>query len=680
MLEAMGMALVNLADPQVLLFITAGCFIGLFVSLMPGIGDLTAIALLLPLVVGLSPESSLSFIMGELAVGGVAGSITAILVAIPGDGPSIVTVLDGYPMNQKGQGARAIGASVFASVYGALGSVLIVMFLVMLIRPIVLNFGSAELFMMITLGLSFVILLSGKALLKGLIAAGIGVILSMIGFDPRSGMSRFTFDILFFYEGIALAVLGLGLFGVAVMYETLSEGEATISMTKELPKWRDVMSGVWDVFHHWRIFWMGAALASIIGTIPGLGRMTAAWVSYGLAKRLSKNPEEFGKGCIEGVIAPGAADNSTAAGSLLTSLTFGVPGSSTMALFLGAVIMAGLVPGPALVREHLDMVYLLIFGIALANIIGGSITLFTANQLAKIAFVPMDYLFPGLMALIAVAAFVTQGSVLTMIPLIFGAALGIAMRKFKYPLGPLILAFVLGHLFEYYLFNALDFWGPLFFLRPICVAIAVVIFALFGYKPLVRFIKQRRRGGRATSPIDDYSQDTETALGANDTKSHITGMRLQPSTYFALIIMAVMVALIGNALALPYIQSAVLPVIVGSLLFILSGIQVGKEILGKGVINAQKKPRQDAKHEYKQGMSLGVFAAWTLGFYLAIIVLGHLIAVPLFCLSYAKWHRKSWVSSVVSAVSITAFIYIVFPLAFKITLYPGIIFDVVSGG
>lgn len=492
MFEAMGIALVKLADPHVLLFITAGAFIGLFVSVMPGIGDLTAVALLLPLVAGLPPEYALSFIMGEIAVVGVAASITAILVAIPGEGPAIVTILDGYPLNRKGQGARAIGACVFGSMYGALGSVVITLALIMVVRPIVLSFGSAELLLMIILGLSFVAVLSGKSILKGLIAAGMGLILSLVGFVPRSGIARFTFGTTFLYEGIQLAVLGLGLFGVAVMYETLEEGEPTVSLTKKLPKLRDVLSGVRDVFHHWRIFWMSTVVATVIGVIPGLGRMAAAWVTYGLARQMSKNPEEFGTGRIEGVIAPGTAENATSAGALLTTLSFGVPGSAVMALFLGAVIMAGLTPGPALMRDHLDMVYLLIFGIAFANIIGGIITLFGASQLAKLAFVPMDYLFPGLMSLIVVCAFVTQDSMMTMIPLIFGSVLGIAMKKFDYALGPLVLAFVMGRIFEYYLFNALDFWGPLFFLRPIPVAIIVVIIAIFGCQPLVRFIRQRK--------------------------------------------------------------------------------------------------------------------------------------------------------------------------------------------
>ncbi len=222
--------------------------------------------------------------------------------------------------------------------------------------------------------------------------------------------------------------------------------------------------------------------------------MPAAWISYGLARQISKNPEEFGSGRIEGVIAPEAANNSTHAGALLTTLSFGVPWSAVMALFIGAMHMVGLIPGPALLRDHLDLVYLLVFGIGLANIIAGAIALFGASQLAKIAFAPMDFLFPGLIALIFVGAFATQGSIMTFIPLLIGGLLGITMKKFDYPLAPLIRGFVLGYLFEYYLFNSPDYWGPLFFLRPIPLAIMVILIGSYIFAPLRRVLLKPKRG------------------------------------------------------------------------------------------------------------------------------------------------------------------------------------------
>jgi len=496
MLESMQVALATLMEPQVLLFIFAGASLGLFVGAMPGISDLTMVAILLPLTFGLPPELGLSFLMGEIAAVGLADCILAILVSIPGEGPSIVTILDGYPLNRKGQGARAMGAGIFASIYGAFVSVALVLVLIMLIRPIVLAFGSAELVLMIVLGLSFIVALSGRSVVKGLIAGGLGLILSLVGFVARSGIARFTFGSTFFYEGINLAVIALGLFGIAVMMEVVLGGEASIGLSGTMPKLRDILRGVKDVFHHWRIFWMSAPVATIIGVIPGLGRMAASWITYGLAKQISKNPEEFGTGRIEGVIAPETANNSTSAGALLTTLSFGVPGSSVMALFAGALLMVGVIPGPALLHEHLDLVYLLIFGIALANLFAGPITLFGASQIAKLAFVPMDFLFPGLIAVIFVAAFATQQSIMTLIPLLLGGALGVVMKKFDYPLPPLILGIVLGKLFEYYLWNALDFRGPLFFLRPIPLAMIFIIIGLYSLGPLQRAWQRAKKGAR----------------------------------------------------------------------------------------------------------------------------------------------------------------------------------------
>jgi putative tricarboxylic transport membrane protein len=335
-----------------------------------------------------------------------------------------------------------------------------------------------------------VVVLSGKEILKGLIAAGLGLIISQIGFVARSGTSRFTFGSTFLYEGIALSVMGLGVFGVAVLYETLSEGEATITSYKELPKMRDVLSGVRDVFHHWRIFWMSTFVAAVIGVLPGVGRQAAAWTTYAIAQKMSKNPEEFGTGRIEGVIAPETANNATSAGDLLTTLAFGIPGSSVMALYLGALIMAGYTPGPQLMREHMDLVYILVIGIAIANIIGGAITLFGASQMAKLAFIDMDYMFPALISLIVVAAYVTQDSIMTMLPLVFGAFMGITMKKFGYPIGPMVLAFVMGDLFEYFLFNALDFWGPFFLLRPIPLTIIIGIVVIYFRDYVLRSLRR----------------------------------------------------------------------------------------------------------------------------------------------------------------------------------------------
>ncbi len=312
-----------------------------------------------------------------------------------------------------------------------------------------------------------------------------------VGMHTMTGIPRFTFGSVFLYGHFNLAVFIMGFFGLPEMIDLLTTGQASISrVEKGKIGFRDTLEGLKDVFRHWGLWLRSSLIGYFVGTIPGAGAGTAVWVAYGSAKQTSKTPEKFGTGCVEGVIAPEAADNAAAAGTLLTTMTFGIPASTSGAIFLGAFMLVGLVPGPAMVKDSLPLIFALLAGIAIANLIGGMICLGTASYLGKIAFVPTDFMFPIITSVILVAAVVTDGELLDLLTVLFSGLLGVCITKFGFSRAALSLGFVLGGLFEYYFLISLKLHGPLFFVKPSCLIMVGILVLLFGYRSLAARLKR----------------------------------------------------------------------------------------------------------------------------------------------------------------------------------------------
>ena len=480
-------------QPTVLLFMFIGVVVGMVVGLLPGLGALTTVAILLPMLWKLSPEISLSLLLAILPAAIIAGSVTAILINLPGEDISVATLIDGYPMNQRGEGGRAIAAGVTASMLGGLASVALAFAMIPVVVKTVLAFGFSELLFLIVMGLSFVATLTGGSTIKGLIGGALGILISLIGFHPVTAVPRFTFGSLFLYDGLNLAVMMMGLFGLSEMLDLILTGQSTIAKVEAAKvKFRDMMVGVNDVMKHWWLWLRSTVIGYVIGIIPGVGSSVAMWISYGQAKQSSKNPEEFGTGRVEGVIAPQSSSNAVTAGSLLTTMVFGIPGSAVMAVIMGAFFMVGIPPGLSLVTDHLDLVFTLLLGLALANVIGGVICLASTRYLTKIVFVHMDYLFPVIMVIIFVAAFVTKGTILDFITVMIAGFLGLVMKRLGYSRAALCLGFVLGRLFEHYLLGSLKLSGPTFFLTPISLLIIAITIVLYTYGPIKRLLLKRK--------------------------------------------------------------------------------------------------------------------------------------------------------------------------------------------
>jgi putative tricarboxylic transport membrane protein len=493
MLEAYGTALATLFQPLNLLIMLVAVAIGLIIGIIPGISGLVILPLILPFIFRIPAEVALILIVALTSVIFTGGSITAILLNIPGTPPNAATMLDGFPMTQKGEGGRAIGAAVTSSMVGGILPVFLALAMVPAIMPVIIAFGQPEMAMLVLLGISFLAALTGTSVVRGIISGMVGLLLSFVGYHAITGVNRFSFGITFLHDGIELVPLTMGLFGLSEMLHLVMKGQTAIVTKSVITRLADILVGMKDV---WRQKWLwlrSTIIGYIIGLIPGIGAEVAIWVCYGQAKQTSKHPEKFGTGIVEGVIAPEAANNAKEAGSLLTTMAFGIPGSTIMPILLAAFLIVGVTPGPGMMQEHLPLTLTLLLGIALANVIGGIICLFAAPFLVRIASIHLDFLVPGILVVILAGVYAVALSHMSFITVLAFGVLGLVMKKYGYSRPALLLGFVLGGLFENYTLLSIKIYGPLFFLRPIPLVLLIIIVLLLFYPYFRRLISGFRR-------------------------------------------------------------------------------------------------------------------------------------------------------------------------------------------
>lgn len=490
MLEAMLSGLLQVLSPQALGFMLLGVPIGLLIGAIPGLGGNLGLALLIPFTFGLDPIPGFALLLGMHAVVQTGGPIPSILFNAPGTGPAAATCLDGFPLAQQGKAGRAIGAALMASMVGGIIGALGMAVLLPIIRPIVLSFGPAEFFMLAVLGITFISAISGGSILKGLMIGGLGLMMSFVGMDPQTGVLRYTFGQLFLWEGVSLVAVVVGLFAGAEALELIIKGGTIVQ--GEAKVGTDVMEGVKDVFRHWWLTLRCSIIGYVIGIIPGLGGDVASWVSYGHATQTSKHPETFGKGNIEGVIGPEAANNSKEGGALIPTVVFGVPGSSGMAILLGAFIILGLTPGPPMLKDHLDVVWAMVWILVIANIIGAVGFLAVAKYFSLLTIVRASMLVPFILVFVMVGSFLAGNHVENLVLTVIMSLAGYFMKKYDYPRAPLILGLVLGEIAEVNLHISLRIWGWAFLMRPITfILLILTVFSVL--YPIWQGLKGRRR-------------------------------------------------------------------------------------------------------------------------------------------------------------------------------------------
>ncbi len=487
-LQAFNQGLINILPfttqgTETFLYMMLGMAIGFAVGILPGLGGATTLALMLPFIYNMEPTTAFAFLLGSNAVTATTGDITSVLFGVPGEGITAATIVDGHPMAKSGQAGRALGAALMSSLVGAVFGAFILALAIPIVSPLVLSIGSAEFFMLALLGITFVASLSGENVPKGLVAGGLGLVLAMVGLDPIESIPRFTLEgvlgednALFLWDGVSLISVTIGLFAIPEIIDLAVKG-SSIAGPNQPTKLGGVLEGVKDTFRHWKLVLRCSGIGAYIGLIPGMGGGPAQWLAYAHAVQSSPSKERFGKGAVEGVLGPGAANNSKEGGSLIPTLAFGVPGSVSMAILLGAFIIQGIVPGPDLLNpaKHLTLTFSMVWIIVVTNIITVAICFLFLNQLAKITFVKGTYLIPFLLLLVYLGGFATKNSFGDILLVLIFGALGWLMVKFDWQRPPLLLGLVLGGIAENNLFIASRIYGYTWLTHPGVIVIELII-------------------------------------------------------------------------------------------------------------------------------------------------------------------------------------------------------------
>jgi putative tricarboxylic transport membrane protein len=491
-------ALAIVGDPMRLMYLAAGVLMGLVLGIIPGLGGLIGLSILLPFTFGLDPFAAIAMMLGLSAVTVTSDSIPAVLFSVPGTIGSAATVLDGFPMAKKGEAGRALGACYTASVLGGLFGAFVLGVSVPVLRPLVLLIGSPELFAICVFGLSLVAGLSANAPLKGMSAVCIGISVAMIGEDAQTATLRWTLGTNYLWDGLPIVPFVLGIFALPEMCD-LAIARRAISGDTNVGSRFSQLEGARDVLRNWWLLLRCSSIGAVLGAVPGIGAAVIDWIAYGHAIRTEKGAAEtFGKGDVRGVIACECSNNAKEGGALIPTVAFGVPGSASMALMLSAFLIHDIVPGPEMLTKHLDVTYALVWSVAIANILGAGICFLFANQLAKIAIIRIGVLAPLIVGVVFVGVYQSSASWGDLIALMVFGVIGWIMKRMNWPRPPVILGFVLGALFERYMYISVQRYDFDWLGFPIVVAIMAV--GAYGMlSPIVRNIRRERRrfGGRA---------------------------------------------------------------------------------------------------------------------------------------------------------------------------------------
>ncbi|KKN65681.1 hypothetical protein LCGC14_0479060 [marine sediment metagenome] len=478
---------------EALLFCFIGVFLGTFVGALPGIGPLVAISVALPLTFGLDPTVALIMLAGIFYGAQYGGSITSILLNLPGTASTAVTALDGYPMTKSGRPGLALFINAAASFCGGSFAILLVMGFAPAIASIALGFNSTEYFSVMFLGLVAASTLSNGSTIKSLVMVVFGLILGLVGMDPNSGVPRFTFGLINFYDGVSLIAVAMGLFGVAEIIHKMTQAETprVVSTPSRIPM-KSMLPSRAEFRQLWGPILRGSTLGSIIGALPGAGPSIASFMAYAMEKKVSKDPGKFGKGAVEGVAAPEAANNASVQSAFIPTLSLGIPGDVVMAVLLGAMMMHGVTPGPQFITNEPAMFWGLIVSFWVGNLILLILNIPLIGVFVKIMSVPSRILYPTVIFFICMGSYSVNNSVFDVFVTLFFGVAGYVLLRFRFHPAPVLLGFILGPLMEENLRRSLVISRgdiTVFLDRPISVALlslTLLLILMPLIKPLAR--------------------------------------------------------------------------------------------------------------------------------------------------------------------------------------------------
>jgi putative tricarboxylic transport membrane protein len=662
MFNSLFLGLIQVFNWSTFSLMMIGIAVGFVVGILPGLGGPTAMALMLPFIFKMSAVEAFAFLLGMTAVTATTGDITSVLFGVPGEPTTASTIVDGHAMARNGEAGRALGAVLTSSLIGAIFAAAALAVAIPVIRPLVLSFGSPEFFMLALLGITFVASLSGEDQLKGIIAGGIGLMLATIGLDPISGIQRYTFGQLFLWDGIGLVPITIGFYAIPETIELAVLG-TSISQQK-VEKLGGVMQGVKDAFRHWWLVIRCSALGTFTAIIPGMGAATTQWLAYAHAVQSSPHKERFGKGAVEGVLGPGAANNSTLGGSLITTVAFGVPASVVMAILLGAFIIQGIVPGPDMLlpppKGKLDLTFSFVWVIILSNFITVAICFLFLNTLAKVTQVRGSLIIPLILLLIYLGAFAEKNAFQDMIVVLFFGGLGWIMEKLHWPRPPVLLGLVLGPLAENRLFLASDNYGMAWTWRPgVLIIFAVTLIGIF--YPIIKKKWEDKASQPTTAAVEDAPKGD---------------LRFDRQVLFTVCVISLLALALWQSRNFGF-RAGLFPWVIGTPTLLLALFQLAKDLRSDkkaGAPQLESEAKIEISPEIVTRRTLTILG-WTVGFFIAIWLLGFSVAVPLTLVLYLKLagHEK-WPTIAMVTFFSWLFFYLLFERTLKVPFPDGLIF------
>jgi TctA family transporter len=609
--------LAGIATPEALTLMLLGVVASSVFAAIPGIGSLLLLSMVIPYAMKLEPYSCIAFLLGIGVVSNTANTFSSVLIAVPGSAGSQATILDGHPMAQKGEARRAFGAAYTASAIGGIFGAIIFVITLPVMKPLVFAFGSPEFLMLVLWGLSAVGILSGNSAIKGLMAAALGLGITLIGTDARTGIERYTFEDFYLWDGIKLVLVALGVFAVPELID-LSVRRTSVSESGSLGSgtWR----GVKDVFRHWWLVVRCSAIGVWVGFLPGLGSSVADWFAYAHAAQTEKNRENFGKGDVRGVIAPESSNNAKEGGALIPTTIFGIPGSTSLALMLAAFIAVGITPGEQMLGPQLPYLYGMLWVLVIANLIATGLSMGFSNTFAKLSVVPFYVIVPMTLIMCVVAAFSANFDYADLLVLVVFSIIGVFMKRHGWPRPPLLVAVVLGPQLQNYLWLTVErYYFSEWLARPGVILIGLVIIATIA-SPIIR--AYRRPGGMLHF----------------DVKSDGPRPRPQGDLVMAGLYIGLACAAIYGALDWP--PKASLPVYT----FAIAGIALAVMQVGIVAVTMWRSggalPAEEGGAERLR--RYGVITLWYGGLLATVVVLGFQVAFFAFPLAYARTYGASW--------------------------------------
>jgi putative tricarboxylic transport membrane protein len=636
-------ALTLLLEPARLAILLIGVVIGLAIGVLPGLNGIVGMAMLIPFTYNMDQYTAMALLLGMAAVITSSDFISAVLFGVPGHVGAAATVIDGHAMARNGEAGRAFGAGFAASLAGGLIGAVVLALSIPILRPLLLAIGSPELLAFSLFGLSMVATLSGRAPLKGLTVAGVGLMISMIGSRSESGTLRWTFDTLYLYDGVPLVPAMLGLFAIPELCELAVARKKIAGDHASNINLSNQWQGVRDVARHWWLVLRCGVLGTGLGAIPGIGSAVIDWIAYGYAQRTERNPETFGSGDVRGVIAPESSNNAKEGGHLVPTIAFGVPAGASMAILLGAFLMHGLTPGPDMLTKQLDVTYTIVWSLTLAHVIGALICLFACPWLARVSTVRPEILLPIVLSLVFVAAYEGSHDWGDLYSLMIFGVLGWIMKRLAWPRPPLVVGLVIGGIFERYLYISTSLYGLGWLTRPVVLVIlALVAWAL--YRPLSEIVR---------SVISELRQ-----IGSHP-------LRISASAAFTAAIILFIVAAIALSTDWPAAAKPV-PLTACGMALTAAALNLINELFGKeqaargnvdgGVATGGHGPIADKNF----GMSgarvraqAAVYFGWLAGLLVLVALVGFIPAIAIFIVAYMHLGFKEPLANAVAYAVIT---------------------------